>query len=118
MPPCLLVANVVSDNEDENGGDERAGAAYRRVEHLSAGRGSGSGHEDLLRAHVALILQTYFLPPKIEAGRVPPRQGDVYSKAEIDLGVVGAAMEGQGPRLQPTDRDLTGLGYVERAGQR
>lgn len=118
MSSRFLVANVVGYDEDENGGDERAGAAYRRVEHLAAGRGAGSGYENLLRPRVALILQTYFLPPEIEAGCVPPRQGDVYTKTEVYLGVVGTAMEGQGPRLQPTDRDFTGLRYVEGARQR
>lgn len=119
VPSRLLVADVICDNEDENGGDERACAAYRRVEHLAAGRGARSGHEDLLRPRsVALILETYFLPPEVEAGRVPPRQGDVYPKAEVHLGVVRAAMEGQGPRLQPTDRDFTGLGYIQGARQR
>lgn len=118
MPPRLLVTNVVGYDEDENGGDERAGAAYRRVEHLAAGRGAGSSYEHLFWPRVALILETYFLSPEVEAGRVPPRQGDVYPKAEVDLGIVRPAMEGQGPRLQPTDRDFTGLGYVEGARQR
>lgn len=120
VSPGLLVAHVVDYHQDEDGRHECTRAADGRVKHLTAGGGARRGDHDLLGPGrgVALVLQADLLPLELEAGGVSPRQRDVYADGEVDLRVVGPAVQRQGPRLQTADGHLARLRDVQGTAQR